>query len=309
MEAAPINTIASIPAPSPNGAADDTPSSSPLQFFVILNGERRGPFAIEELAAQGLEHDSLVWYVGRRVWTRADELPVLDELLLTIPPPIPRPADLDPRLPDEPPNYTAEGFRTLYRWFVGMAVATILVPLFGIALLLVSQTQRTLVTTRQGYTYYQRTPTSELMQVSGVITIVMGILPLAAAVALFFVLLYRYWNLLQDGRTRTRPQQAVGYSFIPFFAFYWVFVSVYGLALEFNAYPRRNGGPRDMPPVSSGLALAWCVLFILCFIPYLDVVIMIPMAIVSALIMNTFKNAALALLDANPGRVSTEGGE
>jgi GYF domain 2 len=309
MDAPPINTLQSIPEPSANGSAGHAPSSSPLGFFVILNDERRGPFALEELAAQGLEHDSLVWYAGRRAWTRADELPVLDELLLTIPPPIPRAADQDLRLPDEPPNYTAEGFRTLYRWFVGMTVATILVPLFGTALALVSQTQRTLVTTPQGYRYYQRTASSELMQVSGVITIVMAILPLAAAVALFFVLLYRYWNLLQDGRARTTPQQAVGYSFIPFFGFYWVFVSVYGLALEFNAYPRRNGGPRDMPPVSSALALAWCVLFILCFIPYLDAVIVIPMAIVSALIMNAFKNAALALLDANPGRIAPEGGE
>jgi hypothetical protein len=309
MDAPPINTIQSIPEPSTNGSTENAPSSSPLRFFFIRDGERRGPFALEDLAAQGLEHDSLVWYAGRRVWTRADELPVLDELLLTIPPPIPRSADLDLRLPDEPPNYTAEGFRTLYRWFVGMTVATILVPLFGTALALLSETQRTPVTTRQGYTYYQRTATSELMMVSGSITIVMGILPLAAAVVLFFVLLYRYWNLIQDGRARTTPQQAVGYSFIPFFAFYWVFVSVYGLALEFNAYPRRNGGPRDMPPVSSGLTLAWCILFILCFIPYLDVVIMIPMAIVSALIMNAFKNAALALLDANPGRILPEGGE
>ncbi len=137
------------------------------------------------------------------------------------------------------------------------------------------------MTTRQGYTYYQRTAASEFMQVSGIITIVFGILPLVVAVVLFFVLLYRYWNVLQDGHARTNPAQAVGYSFIPFFAFYWVFVSVYGLALEFNAYPRRHGGPRDMPPVSSGLALAWCVLFILCFVPYLDVVIALPMAIVS----------------------------
>ncbi len=133
MDEQPINTIQSIPVPSANGSTGTSPLLRRLRFFLILDGERCGPFALEELAAQGLEHDSLVWYAGRRVWTRADELPVLDELLLTIPPPIPSAADLDLCLPGEPPNYTAESFRTLYRWFVGMTVATILVPLFGTA--------------------------------------------------------------------------------------------------------------------------------------------------------------------------------
>ena len=59
-------------------------------------------------------------------------------------------------------------------------------------------------------------------------------------------------------------------------------------------------------PFLLGLALAWCVLFILCFVPYLDAVIVIPMAIVSAMVMNSFKNAALALLAANPERLEPE---
>lgn len=52
--------------------------------------------------------------------------------------------------------------------------------------------------------------------------------------------LYRCWHLIQDGHARTTPGKAVGFIFVPFFNIYWVFVAIYGLAMDLNACAKRN---------------------------------------------------------------------
>src|SRR5437868_2165767 len=48
-----------------------------LNYYISVNGAQRGPFALEQLAAQGLRPDSMVWAEGMAQWERADRVPAL----------------------------------------------------------------------------------------------------------------------------------------------------------------------------------------------------------------------------------------
>ncbi len=53
---------------------------------------------------------------------------------------------------------------------------------------------------------------------------------------LFFVLLYKFWAAIQDGRAITSPEKAVGLSLIPIYYLYWNFYSFWGLSKALNQY-------------------------------------------------------------------------
>lgn len=55
------------------------------------------------------------------------------------------------------------------------------------------------------------------------------------AVVLFFIILYKAWQLVQREGVRGDPDKMVAYCFIPGWNFYWVFPAIRGLAKEFNA--------------------------------------------------------------------------
>jgi len=55
-----------------------------------------------------------------------------------------------------------------------------------------------------------------------------------------FVLLYRFWQIDQDGFASTIPGKAVGFLFIPIFNFYWFFRAYMGLAIDQNRYIARH---------------------------------------------------------------------
>jgi hypothetical protein len=88
--------------------------------------------------------------------------------------------------------------------------------------------------------------------------IYIGFFTLIAALVIGYILLYRYWQVIQDGNVRTTPGKAVGYTFIPFFSFYWIFPAYYGLAQDMNRYVRERN--IQAPAVSEGMGLAYCIL-------------------------------------------------
>ena len=77
---------------------------------------------------------------------------------------------------------------------------------------------------------------------------------------LWFMLLYRYWKIIQDGKPRTTAGKAVGFCFIPLFNFYWMYVALVGLAKDMNTYCRERKIPAK---VNEGLALASYILNLL----------------------------------------------
>jgi hypothetical protein len=84
------------------------------------------------------------------------------------------------------------------------------------------------------------------------------------AIVMELVLLYKAWKVIQDGSARTSPGKAIGFLFIPFFNFYWIFQAFWGFAKDYNAYVQRHhaasAGGISIPVLSVNLFLAYCIL-------------------------------------------------
>lgn len=119
-------------------------------------------------------------------------------------------------------------------------------------------------------------------------------LSLIASIVLFYILLYRNWQLIQDGYARTTPGRAVGFLFIPFFNFYWIFEAFPGLVKDTNAYIQRHGLP--IRQQDAGLATAFCILSLLCLIPYLNYVIAVVLLVLQIIMAKNFRDASVALV-------------
>jgi hypothetical protein len=88
----------------------------------------------------------------------------------------------------------------------------------------------------------------------GVISVIIGM-----------ILHYRYWEALPSQYRATTPGRAVGLMFVPFYNFYWVFVSYHGLARGYREYSRSVGDQRIVDVTSLGLVIgiffiAFCTL-------------------------------------------------
>ena len=83
-------------------------------------------------------------------------------------------------------------------------------------------------------------------------------LPFLAGEVLQFILVYKFWQMIQDGFARTTPGKAVGFLFIPFFNFYWWIVAFLGLSKDQNAYIDRHFSANQVDPVRKAHpAIAW----------------------------------------------------
>jgi hypothetical protein len=125
--------------------------------------------------------------------------------------------------------------------------------------------------------------------------IVIGVFTAIAAGVIGYILLYRYWQVIQDGNVRTTPGKAVGYSFIPFFNFYWIFTSFHGLAQDMNRYCRERN--IQAPVVNEQLALWYCILVLCSIIPYLNFVTGIAVLVIYIILLNSFTKTSEAIIN------------
>ena len=83
------------PGAASDNASTATPPPIPNQsrYFVALNGQQTGPFAVSELRAKTqtgeLSRSTLVWCEGMANWAAADSIDELKPLFASVPPPIP----------------------------------------------------------------------------------------------------------------------------------------------------------------------------------------------------------------------------
>lgn len=61
-----------------------------MNYFVLLNDERKGPFTLDELAKKYITADVLVWHEGMKSWTKAGEIDELQTIIKQMPPAPPR---------------------------------------------------------------------------------------------------------------------------------------------------------------------------------------------------------------------------
>ena len=57
-----------------------------MKYYIVINGEQKGPFSIDELRLQGITSETLVWKEGYSGWVRAGIVPELSGLFTTPPP-------------------------------------------------------------------------------------------------------------------------------------------------------------------------------------------------------------------------------
>lgn len=266
-----------------------------MNYYLVVDRRREGPLQAHELAAHGLERDSLVWCAGLSDWTRADCVGSLREVIATIPPPLPAflgAGEGIAELADPPAT-----FRKLYRWWILLFALTFLLPLVGSLCLVMSATTeyRRIRTGGSSY-YYGYSDIGIALNAIGGISIGLGVVALIAAVVFFAILLHKMWKVVQDGRARTTPDKAAGFLFIPFFNLYWVFVAVRGLALDLNSYVRRHRAGMDAEPAPTGLALVFCILLACTAVPYIGLLIFVPMAVVLSVLVTRLKNCVVAIV-------------
>jgi hypothetical protein len=84
-----------------------------------------------------------------------------------------------------------------------------------------------------------------------------GLISLVTGEILSYIVVYHMWKMIQDGFARTTPGKAIGFLFIPFFSYYWIFVAFRGLAIDYNGYINRHG--LTAPTMSVNLFTAFCV--------------------------------------------------
>ncbi|MDP8225566.1 MAG: hypothetical protein P9L99_19555 [Candidatus Lernaella stagnicola] len=78
------------------------------------------------------------------------------------------------------------------------------------------------------------------------------------AAVLVILMYYKAWKALQDEEARTTPGKALGYSFIPVFNVYWIFVVMAGFAADYNSYVERHELPIEK---RMGTGLYWVTAF------------------------------------------------
>jgi hypothetical protein len=119
-----------------------------------------------------------------------------------------------------------------------------------------------------------------------------------ASIVLFYVILYRCWNLIQDGYARTTAGNAVGFCFIPFYNFYWIFQAFQGLAKDTNTFVMRYHLP--ISKQDETLPLVYCILTlftaVISWIPYVGLIFAVPLLIIEVIMFRNFKDAALSII-------------
>jgi len=125
------------------------------------------------------------------------------------------------------------------------------------------------------------------------IIITLGLSAIASAV-LFYIIVYRSWKLIQDGYARTTPGKAIGFCFIPFYNFYWIFQAFPGLAKDTNAFVARRS--LAIPRVDDSLPTVFCILTLCSAIPYVGYVTAIGVFVLQIIMLKNFKNTAVAII-------------
>ncbi len=187
-------------------------------YYLVIDKQRTGPFAKDQLLAAGLKLDTLVWFDGCPDWLPASQVPELAALFSET-------ADGDHRLYAEAYLRGSYNIGTvLFRcaWFLGLcSIVFFIIGTLG---------NEAVVAGRQ----------DSMAQVfssgAGALTLLCA---LGGAIA-FLVLLYRCWAVIQDDNVHRSAGAAIGFLFVPVFNIYWIFVATAGLTRELHRYACRH---------------------------------------------------------------------
>jgi len=137
---------------------------------------------------------------------------------------------------------------------------------------------------------------------TGILLVLLGFAAILFGSSIWYLLLYRAWAAIQDGHTSTTPEKAVGFLFIPFYNFYWIFKAWYGFAQDYNRYIERNA--LNTAKLPEGLFLAFCILFIGSMVPFLNYLAGLPFLVIFIITANKTIDAVNSLLALQVGTIN-----
>ena len=73
-------------------------------------------------------------------------------------------------------------------------------------------------------------------------------------VVVYFIQIFKFWQLVPTSEAETTPGKAVGFLFIPFYNLYWIHVAFYKLGKHYDAFDGQNSFK------TSSIGLGYCVL-------------------------------------------------
>jgi hypothetical protein len=83
---------------------------------------------------------------------------------------------------------------------------------------------------------------------------------------LSLILLFKYWQINQDGYSKTTPGKAVGFLFIPLFNIYWAFIAYGGLAGDQNQFIIQNFNEITRASVRKAHPTIWIIYVLIAII-------------------------------------------
>jgi hypothetical protein len=137
---------------------------------------------------------------------------------------------------------------------------------------------------------------------SSILLILLGCAAILFGATIWYLLLYRAWAAIQDGNASTTPEKAVGFIFIPFYNFYWIFKAWYGFARDYNHYLERYA--LNAPKLEESLFLAFCILFICAMVPVLNYLAGLPFLVIFIITANKTIDAVNSLLALQAGTIN-----
>jgi hypothetical protein len=137
---------------------------------------------------------------------------------------------------------------------------------------------------------------------TSILLILLGCAAILFGATIWYLLLYRAWSVIQDGNASTTPEKAVGFIFIPFFNFYWIFKVWYGFALDYNRYIERYA--LNAPKLGKSLFLAFCILFICSAVPLLSYLAGLPFLAIFIITANKTIDAVNSLMALPAGTIN-----
>jgi WD40 repeat protein len=207
--------------------------------------------------------------------------------------------ETEPRQADDPGSIlknpaSSSPFRGLCGWLAAYECLSLFFLLLGGALIVLSFRHHAI-------RYY--VDRQLLFWIAGAASLVLFVLPTFGAAAFFLLLLYRCWDIIQDGQARTRPETAIALLFVPFFGMYWVFVAIYGLAVDMNSYASRHG--LVVQPIRPRLALACSLFAAAAIVPGLNVVLLIPFSVLCLFLARNLSETAAQFTDTDRPETET----
>ncbi len=215
-----------------------------MKWWLSSGDKPEGPFPAEHVAewlrSGQISPDTTACPEGGQEWKRLDEI---DEFARLVPPPPPRsegPPPPPPGAPSQAAPAALSGSPGSVRAKFGLLMAAIVLSAAALFL--------------------------EFMSVLLIDAPLVDLLMFGAGVAslaTWLVFHYQLWALIPAEHAETTPGRAVGFLFIPFYNFYWVFQSCVGVARSLNRLAESRGF--DMRKASTGFATAYSVCMVALF--------------------------------------------